>query len=369
MHTPGHINCPDCEAEKQKALRLSNAGELKFRDAVALWRIDTRDDYSEQTDKDHALFEKRLNKFFAEIPLKDIHIGHIRTYQTARQGKADDPRDNMGKASSELINHEISLLSMVLDSAGYWKFIKPHYKRLKVPKYGKGRALADEERDRLIHCAASNPRWRVAYLGTLLSVNTGCGPGEIRKIKVKDIDFRNRNVAIEQGAKNDHRKRDYPFTDSIQWVCTQMFNRYERLRRKYGVEFSAEHYILPARIRRRDGYDFAKPQSSWKKAWHALCVKADLVGLRSLDLRHDSATNLMEKETVSEQTVEDIMGHVTQRMKKRYSHIRRGKILNALQQIEVPPVPSLLEDDPWVRPIPKVPAKVSPGTREVKKSS
>jgi integrase len=263
-----------------------------------------------------------------------------------------------------VINHEISLLSMVLDRAGLWKFIKPHYKRLKVPKYGKGRALTSEERDRLIACAASNPRWRVAYLGTLLCANTGAGPGEVRKIKVKDIDLRNRNIAIEQGAKNQHRKRDYPMTDTILWTCMQIFKRYHRLCDKYQVSPSPEHFVFPARIRHDYGYDFNKPISCWKKAWNRLCKKADLAGLRCLDLRHDSATNLMEEPTVSEQTVEDIMGHVTHRMKKRYSHIRRDRILHALEVIEVKPAPTLMEDDFWIRTIPKT----GPPIKEPKKS-
>ncbi len=40
------------------------------------------------------------------------------------------------------------------------------------------------------------------------------------------------------------------------------------------------------------------------------------------DLRHHAITALLENPEVSEETVEDIAGHVSRRMKKRYSHIR-----------------------------------------------
>jgi integrase len=40
------------------------------------------------------------------------------------------------------------------------------------------------------------------------------------------------------------------------------------------------------------------------------------------DLRHHAMTALLENPEVSEETVEDLAGHVSRRMKKRYSHIR-----------------------------------------------
>ena len=40
------------------------------------------------------------------------------------------------------------------------------------------------------------------------------------------------------------------------------------------------------------------------------------------DLRHHAITSLLENPNISEEVVEDIAGHVSRRMKKRYSHIR-----------------------------------------------
>jgi integrase len=269
-HTFGHENCPACDAELYEAMRAANSAELPFSEAARLWLLTSREEVADQTHKDRELFIGRLNKFFGPMILNKIHIGNIRQYQKARQGKADNPADNLGEAGAELINHEISALARILDAAGLWKPIKLHYKCLKVPKYGPGRALEATERERLVMCAASNPRWKVAYLCTLLTLNLTRGAGEVRKVKIKDVDLRSRNLSIEEGAKNAYRVVDFPMNDTVHWCCGQLLKRYYRLCEKYGVTPSPDHYLLPARIKHGDGYDFNKPQRGWRSAWNSL---------------------------------------------------------------------------------------------------
>ena len=48
------------------------------------------------------------------------------------------------------------------------------------------------------------------------------------------------------------------------------------------------------------------------------------------DLRHHLITTLLEKDGVSERTVELIAGHLSERMKKRYSHARKDAVCEAL---------------------------------------
>ncbi len=66
----------------------------------------------------------------------------------------------------------------------------------------------------------------------------------------------------------------------------------------------------------------ASSNSSIDTAWLALRSAAQLPDFRMYDLRHHAITALLENPEVSEETVEDIAGHVSRRMKKRYSHIR-----------------------------------------------
>lgn len=381
-HTLGHVHCPACEAELFEALRAANSATLSFSEAARLWLINSREEVADQTFKDRELFIGRLNRFFGPMILNTIHIGNIRQYQKARQGKADRPEDNLGArqlhrirstesgrqddaaivpdsyAGAELINHEISALSRILHAAGLWAAIKPHYKCMRVPKYGPGRGLDAAERERLVMCAASNPRWRVAYLCTLLSLNLTRGAGEVRKVKVKDIDLRARNLTIEEGAKNTYRKVDFPMNDTVHWCCGQLLKRYYRLCEKYSVVPSPEHYVLPARIRRGYGYDFTKPQGDWRSAWDSLCEKAGLNGrFRMYDLRHDGATRLGEDPETADQMKRDILGHIDKRMEKRYFHAHREAKLEALKNIEVTPAPKIIETVDGFVQIPVIPTK------------
>jgi integrase len=52
-------------------------------------------------------------------------------------------------------------------------------------------------------------------------------------------------------------------------------------------------------------------------------LKSPLAGLRFHDLRHHAITELAESKDVSEQTIMAIAGHVSTRMLRHYSHVRR----------------------------------------------
>jgi integrase len=89
-------------------------------------------------------------------------------------------------------------------------------------------------------------------------------------------------------------------------------------------------FIFPFRIGGRR-YDPTRYQATFKTAWIKLTAAAQLQGLRMYDLRHHAITGLLENPDVSEEVVEDIAGHVSRRMKKRYSHIRMEAKRDALK--------------------------------------
>jgi hypothetical protein len=73
---------------------------------------------------------------------------------------------------------------------------------------------------------------------------------------------------------------------------------------------------------------------SWKTAWRSLRIRAGLPALRMYDLRHHAVTRLLEDPEVSEQTIQEIAGHVSKRIKDRYSHIRMARKREALLAAE-----------------------------------
>lgn len=343
QHTMNHISCPACRAELEKLSQFTELKKLKFSSAAKMvWEQEiVPEEFSQRTHEDHEAQMRRLNRFFGELYLEEIHAGHVSAYQKVR----------LESAGAEMINHEVSFFSRVMDQAGLWKPMKPFVKRLKVPKSAAGRVLTEEERERLILVASSNPRWKVAYLCTLLMVNTPSGPGEIAHIQIKGIDLINRVLSIREGAKNEHRVRDYPMTPEIFDVCRELLRRYNRICKRLRIERSPEHYVLPGRVR-GGKFDPTRPIGSWKKAWAALCEKADLEGLRMYDLRHDTCTRLGEDAETSEATIESLMGHSTKKMKRRYMHIRNQAKLEALKRIAVKPAPKIVENGGLIEEIP-----------------
>jgi hypothetical protein len=89
-------------------------------------------------------------QFWAEefgIPLREFHLGHIRTYQSQR----------LRAASREVVNAEVSTLLSLLDTVGAGDEIRRHYQPLRVPD-----ELSAEER-------ASLPERVLTYLNSKAS--------------------------------------------------------------------------------------------------------------------------------------------------------------------------------------------------------
>jgi integrase len=353
QHTIGHIDCQACEADRVAMSRTTDLKLLTFKDAAAVCLDDELkfSSLSPRTHEDHLAFVDMLNHFFGGLVLQNIHAGNILNYQkdrlAGRIGRAQG-------AGPDKINHEVSYLSHVLDKAGLWKTLKPHVNRLVVPKSKRGRALEPEEEKRLVICAASDPRWEVAYCGSMATINCGVGPSEIVHIRLQDVDMRGKVVRIRERVKNQYRERNVPFTATIQWLFSKLLKRYYKICERQGVDPHPDHYILPYlqtanrhnEMRLSAGtpsYDLTKPMSSWRSAWESLREKAGLPWLRRYDLRHHVATKWMEDKEISGDTVESMMGHGTAQMKRDYEHIRNAAKLAALQRHEVKPPRRIIE--------------------------
>ena len=72
---------------------------------------------------------------------------------------------------------------------------------------------------------------------------------------------------------------------------------------------------------------------SWKTAWNTACKKAG-VKYRWHDNRHTFVSRLAENPNVSEETIRALAGHVSQRMRQRYSHIRLQAKRAAIEAVE-----------------------------------
>ena len=325
QHTLGHIQCPACEALRKFVVMTGELAHCSFAQVWPLWIQEKSQLVSEKTLRCWGEYYRALHPFFGALLLRDIHIGNIVAYREQRQLRA----------GPSLINHEINALKQIMERSGLWAPIAKFYKPLRIPKSGPGQALLEEEALWLLERARSRPKWRVAYLASLLSANTACGPGEIRKLRIKDVDLSEPVINIVQGAKNDYRVRPVPLNMDALWAVKNLLE----LATTKGAHLP-DHYLLPHRAHVKGAQpDPTRPMGSWKKAWYSLRAEAGkrypkLATIRMYDLRHHALTSLLENPSVSEQTIKDIAGHVSKKILERYSHIRLARKKAALEALE-----------------------------------
>lgn len=292
--------------------------QLPFRSAAIAW-LETRRAYiSAKTFHEYELNIKTLSVSFGEMRLQEISPDQIRAYQKMRQAKC----------GPFAINHECSVLQQMLKRIGRWPDIAADYQALPLPKEKRGRALRDEQKERLLRLAASNPNWEAAFLFALISVNTTAGPKETATLRIKDIDLeRNLLIVQPEGAKNVHRIRPIPLNDEALHGVKLALARAKRL----GAT-EPDHYIFPFRIHRAL-FDPTRHQTSFKTAWLKLVAAADLHGFRMYDLRHHAVTVLLENPHVAPEVAEQIAGHISREMQKRYSHVRMDRMREAVMAL------------------------------------
>jgi integrase len=285
--------------------------QLPFASACEAWLESRRPYISTKTHHEYKLNIKTLAAFFGELRLQEIDADLVRAYQRTRKLKC----------GAFAINHECGVLCQIRKRIG---LPIEDYQPLPLPKQERGRALADEERSRLLRVAKTNPSWEAAYLATTISVNTTAGPKEVATLRLQDSDLERDVIRVQPGgAKNVHRMRTIPLNDESRAAVKVALARAKRL-----GSIKPEHYLFPFRKKSgnrhsgADHYDPTRHQTSFKTAWLALRRAANIQNFRMYDLRHHAITALLENPEISEETAEDIAGHISRRMKKRYSHIR-----------------------------------------------
>jgi integrase len=318
-------------------MRTDEMGDYMLAEVWPSWWEQKQQQISAKTQRCYREYSRPLLAFFGAMKLEDIHLEDIVSYRTSRV-----------TAGPGLINHEVNCLSQILASAGLWAPIAKFYKPLRIPNRGPGQALVQEEALWLLEVASYKKKWKVAYLGSMLSVNTTCGPGELRNLRIKDVnkDRMPPTIDVVEGAKNEYRVRSVPLNADAFWAIQELL----LLAAEKGA-YLPDHYLFPARPKRlvrdpneknstnKSHPDPTTPVGGWKTAWYALRKEAakkypKLATVRMYDLRHHAITSLLENPTISEQTIKDVAGHVSKKILERYSHIRMERKEAALEALD-----------------------------------
>jgi integrase len=346
-HTPGHRNCPACDAVRAEKMEPKKFGLLYFKHASALWLREHSPNIKPKTIRDYNYLLVPLTAFFGELPLEEIHIGHLQSYvdmrlQTPRRTSASAQRELAGIIPVDLVGptavrHEVTVLRLIMQRAGLWEPIGRDYKPPKLPKQKPDKVPEDEALTRLFMVACSNARWKVAYWGSMLQISSTCAHGEIRHLHLNDVDLAKRTMKIRDGLKNEHRDRMIELNENAFWAIGQILKRYHRTCRKLRIQPHGEHYILPGRTPGSgQPYDLAKPMGSWRSAWEKLREKAGLPGIQMRHMRHIAVTRLLENPEISERSIIETAGWIGKEMLKHYSSIRRKPKQEAMRTLEFP---------------------------------
>jgi integrase len=271
-----------------------------------------------------------LASFFHAKPLAEIGVTEVRAYQAWRKETCGATR----------INGELCALQICMKEADLWTPIAKLYRPLPVPKTKVRQNMSEEEERRFLGVALDPkmPRRLLAGHCLVVMANTSMGFGELSHLRRQDVFLIEDPPFIEVNAgKNDYRLRSIPLNflalRSMRWIV----KRWEQLG---GAD--SDQYILPHRARRtkeeqaRAGHKptsppiFTEPMGHIYRAARAILKDAGLSHLDPYDMRSHAITKLLSNPEVSDQMYTEIVGHVGNAMKRRYSKQRMEKKRGAM---------------------------------------
>ncbi len=270
-----------------------------------------------RTIRDYRLKTKALSKFFGELTLDEIHLGHFRAYQKARLLNSDDVWAH--QAGTRKTNAELGLVERFMRLAGCWTSeLERYYQRLIEEESEIPRALEPNEQEYFLEMAQSNPDWHIVHWYSLLALHTGFSTDELRSIRQGDINLRFQILAVNRKiGKNKTRRREIPLTDSrCLWAIERLLERSYEL-----VGRSPEFYLFPFRIVRNhfEGTR-AMSETGVRKQFEAVREAADLRWFQFNGWRHTAMTRMAEA-GVPISTIMARAGHCSPKMSSHYIHI------------------------------------------------
>jgi integrase len=270
----------------------------------------------------------QLRAYFKQEPLKSITAKRIIEYRAWRA------EQGVGPAT---LNAELGILRRIMKRARLWARVADDIRPLREPSTI-GRALTEEEKQRLLKTAVMRPEWETAFLAAVLSLNTTARSCELKGAQWSDVDLFAKTLTFRK-SKTDAGERIVPLTD----VAVSALGRLRRRAEGFGA-VEPSHYVFAAFVPKfkfsgkrvidynLTRFDPTRHLKSWRSAWRTLTKKAGLPGFRFHDLRHTAITDLAEN-GAADLTIMGIAGHISPRMLERYSHARMKAKRQAIEAL------------------------------------
>jgi integrase len=351
------------EADLQSGNLPTEMADWKLSDAEDWWIEFRTQRIAPSTLKSEKYRLQRFTEFLRNKRLKDITNRDLDNYTTHRL------EQGIGAWS---INKEILLWSLVLKKAKLWRRLQDDYKPLKAQVSDVGHALTRQQLRKLAMIAQTNVDWEAAFYGSVLAGNTGLRGGEIKKLRIGEIDLENRRLRIRRSdTKTDAGARVVELNRDATEAATRLVMRAGTLK---PPATEPDHYLMPKHLSRikygpnkgRTGYDPYQHQEYWDTAWHNLteaiqcpkCVKfqspvdtcaaascgtelkglkSEFSGLRFHALRHTFITHMVEL-GVPLGVIQTFVGHMSARMVRHYTHVSSGAARRAVELLDSEPI-------------------------------
>ncbi|MDF5835208.1 integrase [Pseudomonas sp. S10E 269] len=244
------------------------------------------------------------------------------------------------------VNRKMGSISGVFSRAVEWEYITTHpmarLKPLKVDSMGLVRYLDEEENKRLRAAmdarqdqmraeresgnksrADRNQAQKPSWLGlhftdhikpmVLVSLNSGMRRGELFDLKWSSVNFITKTITVAGDTTKTSETRHIPMNREVVSVL-------EEWKKQSGTTV----YVFT----NQEGGRFEDVKSAWLK----LLERAEVVGFRWHDMRHDFASRLVMA-GVPLNTVRDLLGHGDIKMTLRYAHLAPGTKAAAVELI------------------------------------
>jgi integrase len=269
-----------------------------------------------RTERDLRQYAAAAAKFLGELPLGEIHAGHLREYQRARATCDKSAADWAAPAGAILIRKEVQTICRVLRAAGAWTpQLEEQFEPLQPVESDEVGALTPEEQHRWLHAASSRVEWQVVYWYSLVALQTTAATNEMRSLRIGDVFLDQGTLQIRrEGAKNRARIRMIPLqTPEVAWALDALIDRASRL----GAQ-APHHYLFPFHLH-HDVYDPVRPMTVWglRKRWDEVQEAAKLPRFTPYHTRHTALTRMAEV-GVPLAVAMSFAGHLSPKMQQRY---------------------------------------------------
>lgn len=284
--------------------------------------------------------EKRILKpvlaFFGhKRRLKSIRLANIREYQKERRKQVSPTMKKT--VGARTVNYEMHLLRAVMQYADCWTDnLEARYQPLRQPRSRVGKSATKEQLMSIISTAATNEYWQVAMWCAAVAAGSGCRGGEIRKLRLEDIDISGGALRIVREISKNRKERVPRLMALAEWGLRHLLERAQALG---AVE--PQDYLLPfcmskSKYRSKTSqqkWDVSRPMVSWVRSWRKLMEACGMKGFRFHDLRHTFRTQGAEAGVPLEVMMAQL-GHMDRETSLEYVHIQQRALEKAKQLIE-----------------------------------